>query len=659
MSVLTLSEVIKFYGERPVLNGISLRLSPGEKAGLVGPNGSGKSTLLKIINGDLGLDGGQVHLSRNASLGYLPQEPRPENGKETLRSLLESSLQHLLQIKNEMARLETMISAHAGHTQSTSDELNGLLERYAKLRDRFEEQGGYQIESRMYSVIQGLGFKPEKLENQLANFSGGEIMRARLAAFLLQEPDFLLLDEPTNFLDIPGLEWLERHLRDWAGALLIVSHDRYFLDQVVEHVFHLQEGNLKSYRGNYSSFVLQKKQEELTLQRTYVKQKARINKEEKLIREARGDERSQRQARSRQKRLNKMEKVKPPTETRTFKPGFSFHGRSGRKVISIENVSKYFGGSQILQEISLEIYWGDRVALVGPNGSGKSTLLKIMAGKEKPSAGEIKLGASVRVAYFSQEQEQLNPERTVLEEITETSELTPGEARHHLGRYLFQGEEVFKSVSCLSSGEKSRLALARLSLGEGNCLLMDEPTSHLDLPALEQLEHALQNYPGTLVVVSHDRYFLSTLVNRVLELDQGKAYFFQGSYTEYLEKRRPRMQQQEQQKPRGEEDHRRQEKHWQKKQQIRQAQNRLKKLRESQDQLEAWIAEAEEEINSLEKKLSDPHLYGNFQQVDDLNQMLQQARQNATSYLEQWEQVSVELESLENFLQENDADKNK
>ena len=663
MSTLTLSEVTKFYEDRCVLNRVSFQLPPGEKAGLVGPNGSGKSTILKIINGELETDAGHIHLSWETSLGYLPQEPRPPEGG-TLRSLLEHSLRDLFRIKKELACLEKNISSHAAtqdnlHTaesnlprqqnHSEHPKLNEMLERYTSLRENFEERGGYQIEGRIASVAQGLGFTLEDMEGDVSHFSGGEIMRARLAALLLQEPDFLLLDEPTNFLDIYGLEWLEKYLRDWTGALLVVSHDRYFLDRVVGRIFHLQKGNLKKYRGNYSSFIQQKEQEDLTLQRTYAKQQAKIQKEKKLIREAKGDERSKRQAHSRQKKLDKIEMTQTPEKTRTFKPGFSFQGRSGKLVISLDNINVQFGEHQLFQNLALDIYEGDRIALVGPNGSGKSTLLKIITGEIKPAFGNVKVGPSVKFAYFSQEQEQLNQERTVLEEVTESGNLTPKEARNHLGAYLFQGEDVFKNVGSLSSGEKSRLALALMALQDGNCLLMDEPTSHLDLPALEELEQALQSYPGTLIVVSHDRYFLNTLVNRVIELDGSKAYSYPVSYTEYLEKRKQQQTQAESKKqPLNHNNH-----HMMQKQQMRQAQNQQKKFQKKQEQVENLITEKENELTSLEQQLSDPQHYGDFQGVKELNDRLQRAREDLASYLQQWEEISLELEKIEQYLQEN------
>jgi len=530
MPLLTLSQVTKAYGAEVILDGITLQMQPGEKAGLIGPNGSGKTTLLKIIAAESEADEGELHLARGARIGYLPQEPRPLS-EGTLRRHLEHPLRHIFDLKTEMDRLEKKISEQAETEGRTSE---GDLERYAALTNRFEQEGGYQVEKRLLGVARGLGFSEADLKRPLSTFSGGEKTRARLAGLLLQDLDLLLLDEPTNFLDLSALDWLEKFLRDLNCALLVVSHDRFFLDRVVNRIFALRNHKIKAYSGNYSAYQKQLDLDRLSGERDYRHQQRIKARQERLVREAKADERSKRQARSRQKGLTKMEEIERPDEDRGFKLGLGYSGRSGRQVVIFDQVRKEFDGKAVFDDLSFEINWGDRIALIGPNGAGKSTLLKLIAGTLTPEAGAVRLGPAVRVTYFAQEQEQLNPHLTLLETITAASELDLKEARNHLGRYLFKGDDVFKRVSELSGGEKNRLALARLALKSGNCLLMDEPTSHLDLPALEEIEKVLAHYPGTLIIVSHDRYFLKGLANRVFELENGVIRVYNHSFDRYL-----------------------------------------------------------------------------------------------------------------------------
>jgi len=603
------------FGGQPVLTNLSLQLQRGEKAGLIGPNGSGKTTLLRIISGELEPDSGTVSLARGTTVGYLPQELNWHAGG-TLRAYLEQALRDLFWLKEEMTRLEHVIAAAAGKAEA--EELEALLQKYGQAAAQFETAEGYSAASRIQSVALGLGFKESDLERDLLKFSGGEKTRARLAALLLQQPELLLLDEPTNFLDMEGVEWLERYLRDSTGSLVVVSHDRYFIDKVAGRIFSLQEGSVKSYRGNYSAYLVQREQEQEAAERAYRKRQALLEREERLIREAKIDERSKRQARSRQKRLEKLEAVERPVENRSFTPGFDFSGRGSRRVIRFEGVSKAYGHRVLFSDLSFEINWGDRVALVGPNGAGKSTLLKLIAAVEKPDSGRISLGPSVNVTYFSQEQEQLHPERTLLDEIISSSDLDIRQARNHLGAYLFRGDAVFKKVKDLSGGEKCRLALARLALSEGNCLLMDEPTSHLDLPAIEELEKALQNYPGTLIIVSHDRFFLQNLVNRVMELSQSGLRIFNGSFQYYQEQRensgtspglsgKVEEARDELKQKRREEYRRRLER-----------QRRERRLQEEQARLEDSITAVERNIARLEKTLASPEHYGDYSSLLEL-----------------------------------------
>ncbi|MFO7951354.1 MAG: ABC-F family ATP-binding cassette domain-containing protein [Bacillota bacterium] len=639
MPLLTISGLTKMYGSDLILDGLTMQLQPGEKAGLIGPNGSGKTTILKIIAGDLDPDGGAVHLSRGVRTGYLHQEP-PPLAEGTLRGYLQDPLRHIFQMKTEITSLEEEIAEHSEKEGNPPQE---LLERYAEMTTRFEEEGGYQVESRLLGVVKGLGFSEADLERDLSSFSGGEKTRVRLGGLLLCDLDLLLLDEPTNFLDLAALEWLERYLRDLNCALLVVSHDRFFLDRVVSRIFALQKKEVKSYSGNYSAYQKQLEMERLSNVRERQRLERIKAREERLVREAKGDERSQRQAKSRRKHLEKMGSIEVPEKEQSFKLGFGYSGRSGRQVVIFDRVTKTFDTSPVLEELSFEIRFGDRIALVGPNGAGKTTLLKLISGNLAPTAGKIKLGPSVRVTYFSQEQEQLDPQKKLLGTITAASDFDLKQAHNHLGRYLFRGDDVFKQVKDLSGGEKNRLALARLALGSGNCLLMDEPTSHLDLPALEEVESVLKSYPGSMIIVSHDRYFLKGLVNRVFELKSDRLAIYDCSFEEYLNlKEKKRFGPTREKSGKEEEKKRRQMEH----RRRQEAQKKRRRLQDEQKQLEEQISAAEQEIAGLEETLADPARYGNHDELAELGARLQEEKEGLNQKMERWEQITAELEAI-------------
>jgi ATP-binding cassette, subfamily F, member 3 len=643
LPLLNLSKISKMYGAETILDTVSLQLQPGEKAGLIGPNGSGKTTLIRIIVGELEPDSGELHLARDARVGYLTQEP-PQISAADLRSHLEYPLRHIYKLQEELNQLSQSIAAGAGNgafaygkSSSSEDE----LERYAVLTSRFEEAGGYLVESKLVGVARGLGFVDNDFSRAISTFSGGEKTRVRLAGLLLQDLDLLLLDEPTNFLDLAALEWLEKYLRDLNCALLVVSHDRYFLDRVVGKIFALKNHHLKNYQGNYSAYRRKLELEQLSLEREYKKQQLLKSREERLVREAKADERSKRQARSRQKRLDNLVEVEHPDQEQSFSIGIGFSGRSGRLVVGFDDVNLSFDENAILANLSFEVRWGDRIALIGPNGAGKTTILKLIAGELQPDSGAIRLGPAVKVLYFTQEQEQLKNNKTLIETVTDASQFDLKTARNHLGRYLFRGEDVFKKVSDLSGGEKSRLALARLALGSGNCLLMDEPTSHLDLPALEELEKVLTGYPGTLIVVSHDRYFLKGLANRVFSLTgDGSLKTYEDTFDVFLQSKNcsdnlegaPQRREQEEKRQR-------QQQHLIR-QRLQKEERRLKNL---QTKLEQKIAEREEEIIKLETSLSSPELYGDHAHLARLGEELEQARTKLDLLLEEWEELATRL----------------
>lgn len=640
MPLLTLSQIKKSYGINTILSGISLQLQANEKAGLIGPNGSGKTTLLRIIAGEIEADQGELHLDKKASIGYLSQET-PEIPSGTLLKHLEYPLKDVLDMKQVISDLENEIALGASKYGNSDLSINEYLDQYAEVTESFEEAGGYKLESKLRGVARGLGFAENDFKRNISSFSGGEKTRARLAGLLLQNLDLLLLDEPTNFLDLAALEWLEKYLRDLHCALLVVSHDRYFLDRVVNRIFALQDHKIKAYSGNYTSYREKVKLENKTAEKEFQQQQLLKEREERLVREAKADERSKKQARSRQKRLEKMQALsEPEKKQQSFKLDFNYTGRSGQQVVVFEEVYKNFEDAGVKKEVfrnlSFQIRWGDRVAVVGPNGSGKSTLLKMIASYLKPDSGLVKLGPSVQVLYFDQEQEQLKMEKNLVDTIIEASDMDIRQARNHLGRYLFRGDDVFKKVGDLSGGEKSRLALARLSLSSGNCLLMDEPTSHLDLPAMEELEQLLRNFPGTLVIVSHDRYFLKGLANRVFDLKNKLLKVYDCSFEQYLD----RFESKEsfnlrQCDGRVEDKKRRQEEH----RQRQLEQKRSRKMKKDLERIEYEISDHEQLIERIEKKLSEPKLYGDHKQLAELGVELQQAREELNELLKKWEEA--------------------
>ena len=640
MPLLTLSQIDKNFGDTAVLSGITLKLEPGEKAGLIGPNGCGKSTLLKIITGDTEPDAGELHLSKGARLGYLPQQAQ-DIKESTLRGHLEYPLRHLISLRHKIKALEKEIAREA-EKEGRSPER--LLKDYADLVARFEDGGGYQYESKLLGVARGLGFAEEDFDRPIKGFSGGEKTRARLAGLLLQEHDLLLLDEPTNFLDLAALQWLEKYLSELSCAIILVSHDRYFLDRVTNTIFALEGHRLKIYGGNYTYYQKLLAEEYLSTEREYKKMLLLKEREERLVREAKGDERSKKQARSRQKRLDKLEEAERIEKPRAFKLGLDYSGRSGRLAIGFDAVSYSYGDNLVLSNISFDIASGDRVAIVGPNGAGKSTLLKIIMKELAPQSGTIRLGPAVEVNYFSQEQEQLLPQHTLLETIMADSDLDTKQARNHLGKYLFRGDDVFKEVRDLSGGEKSRLALARLALSSGNCLLMDEPTSHLDLPALEALEKVLAGYPGTLVVVSHDRYFLKGLVNRVFELGGGRLTVYERNFEEYTELKEAGFSGPAESNAQKNIE---KQKRLAKRREKQAAERRLRRLKEEQHRLENEIHTTENEIEALEAALSDPQQYKDNENLVRLSRSLEEAQAALEEMLKRWEELATQTTEQE------------
>ncbi|MEL1134372.1 ABC-F family ATP-binding cassette domain-containing protein [Desulfitobacterium sp. THU1] len=497
---------------------VTFAVEKGEKVGLVGPNGAGKTTLLRACLGELRLESGDVFLT--GTLGYLPQNPLIDENGTVWSSMLEERAD-LIDMRAQLHILEERMA------QSTDEK---IFEQYSSLTERFETMGGYALEAQIRKILSGLGLTKE-VNRSIQHLSGGQKTRLALSKLLLRSPDFLVLDEPTNHLDMDALEWLEGFLKGYAGAILVVSHDRYFLDNIVQKVLHLENGSLQSYSGNYSEYELQRALDEMTLAREADKLSKKIARLEEYIRRNKAGQNSK-QARGRETQLNKIKPIEVSKTAKAMHISLSTGRRSGDRTLILEEVSIEFPGRKLFQGVDVELRRGDRVALLGENGVGKTSLLKAIKGGLNYK-GEIRLGANVKLGYYSQEHEELRGKGSILDEIREDSDLLDPEIRSLLARFGFVAEEVFKPVSVLSGGEKSRLALAKLFLTQGNVLLLDEPTNHLDTRMRDVLEEALQDFDGTLLVVSHDRYFLDRVVNKIARLTPEGIRLYEGDYSTY------------------------------------------------------------------------------------------------------------------------------
>jgi len=533
MSLLTASNLTKFYGPDEVFSGITVEVPHRSRIALVGPNGVGKTTLLNIL---IGLDmptEGEVHMARGARIGFLPQRPELA-GEHSLWDEQLSAFRHLQQMEAELNRLE--------HDMGDPDRHDAALAAYGPLQEQFELAGGYTYETRVRMVLQGVGFEPDEFEMSLAKLSGGQRTRALLARLLLEEPDILVLDEPTNHLDIDAVEWLERFLKDFPGAVLAVSHDRYFMDAFARTIWEMEFGMLEVYRGNYSHYVQQRAERHERHLKEYEAQQEFIAKEEAFIRKHMGS-RLTAQAKGRQKKLNTMKKrgkiVSKPRTRRDMHMRIDAARRSGDKVLMTHNLEVGYADADapLLTVPDITLYRGETAALIGPNGVGKSTFLKTAIGQLEPLLGEVTLGASVEVGYFAQAHERLNPDNTLIDELTEVRPMPISEARNILGPYLFSGEDVFRKVATLSGGERGRLALAKLALSGANLLLLDEPTNHLDIDSQEILQDVLAGFNGTALLVSHDRYLIDALATQIWAAEPGQLVVFNGPYREYLAER--------------------------------------------------------------------------------------------------------------------------
>ncbi|MGG4443667.1 ribosomal protection-like ABC-F family protein [Brevibacillus fortis] len=545
MIIVATQQLQKSYGADPVLQDITLEIKAGERVGIVGPNGAGKTTLFKLLAGIESPDSGELFRAKGTIWAYLPQTPQyPADW--TGEDVVASAFADVIKLQEQMRELEQQM----GLLFENEQELNRLMLRYQKLQDEFEQQDGYQWETKMTQVTQGLGVSSELLATPFAQLSGGEKTKAGLAKLLCQQSDVLLLDEPTNHLDVESMEWLEEFLKNYQGTILIISHDRYFLDAVVTSVYHVDGGEAEFYIGNYSAFATEREERLLRQFAAYQEQQKQIKKMKETIKRLKEwgnrsnppNEAFHRRAKSMEKALARIERIeRPKMEADRMGLQFMKTDRSGQDVLKATGVQKTFGGKQLFADASFLLRFGERKALLGPNGCGKSTLIRMLLGEVQPDVGTLKIGSSVKVGYLSQQALEGDQNQRLIDVFREVARVTEPEARHLLARFMFYGEQVFKRIGQLSGGERMRLRLAQMMHQEINLLILDEPTNHLDIEARETLEEALADFHGSLFIISHDRYFLQKMADGVFWVENKRLVHDVGTYEEAREKQKQRI----------------------------------------------------------------------------------------------------------------------
>ncbi|MGI6548680.1 MAG: ABC-F family ATP-binding cassette domain-containing protein [Syntrophomonadales bacterium] len=636
MILLQANRICKAFGITEVLNGASIVINEHERVGMVGPNGCGKSTFLGCITGDLTPDSGVISVAANRSVGYMQQLPDVDPDSTAWDAVM-NGYADLLEQRRVLAELTQSMANAAG------SDLERLMERYSQVNESYERADGYACEANVRRVMAGLGFKPEQFAQAWSTFSGGEKTRLNLARLLIIKPDILLLDEPTNHLDITSVEWLEDFLISYRGSVLVVSHDRRFLDRVATRIVELRNGMARSYPGNYSEYIRLKAEDDLAASRAYERQQEYIRKTEEYIRRYKAGIKSK-QARGRQSQLERMERLEAVKDVRGISLRTSnFNNESANVVLTANRISKSFGGKVILQELDLIIHRGERLAVVGPNGCGKTTLLKMLVDELPADTGEVKRGSRVKIGYLAQERTNLDSTRTVLDELVYNFDITLEEARNQLGRMLFSGDDVFKRVGDLSGGEQGRLALLKLTLAGGNFLVLDEPTNHLDIDSCQAVEDMLAEFTGTLLIVSHDRYFLDQVVDEIIAIEDGTITRYQGNYSYYHQKAaEKRKAEEEAVKEKKSGDPRSQARSLEK-----EAKQRKRMLTAQLQEIEARIELLEDKKAELESLLSDPETYNNEIMARSSTNEFKKVNQDIESAYEEWETLLEHIELQE------------
>jgi ATP-binding cassette subfamily F protein 3 len=651
--MITFNHVQKQFGSKVLFKDCSLQIGVRDRVGLIGPNGSGKTTLFRMVLGEEPIDGGEILIAKGVKMGYLPQEIITLRGNEVLEEVLKGA-SGITSLQDKMTLLEEELSV----TENPKDQ-ERLAKEYGKLQERYAVLGGYGLEAEGKRILHGLGFKERDFRRPTDELSGGWLMRIALARILLQSPDLLLLDEPTNHLDLHSLIWLEEFLVNYPGAIVTVSHDRAFLNHLVDRIAEIEAQRIDLYHGDYDLYVEEKEARRRILEATYTTQQKKIEQTERFIERFRYKNTKARQVQSRIRMLEKLERVELPGERREVRFHFPAPKRSGQRVIEVRDLYKSYGDLKVYQGIALTLFRGDKVALVGPNGAGKSTLLKILAGVLDFEKGEVELGKDVSRSYFAQFQyDLLHPDYTVFEEVLSiAADETQTQLRTLLGTFLFSGEEIEKKVSVLSGGEKSRLILAKMLLRPANFLLLDEPTSHLDIPSRNVLEMALEQFQGTLCFITHDRHLIDRIANKVIEVNEGNLNVYLGNYEDYLYKKEQIERQEAQQEEEGlapgesllqpikkkspyQLKEERKKEAYQRDQYRRQLQGIEKKL----EGIERALEEATHELDQLTLRLSDSSLYANQKEAFETIEAHKKTQQKVKELSERWESIALELE---------------
>lgn len=639
MMILQVNQLSKSFGADTILTNIKLEVRSRDRIAVVGRNGAGKSTLLKIIAGKLSYEKGDIIKPKDLTMGYLDQHSGLDS-KLTLKEELLSVFDFLKKMEKEMRAIEEMMA------QAGPDKLESLMKTYDRLQQEFKDKGGYQYEAEVRSVMHGLGFAGFDDSVRVQDLSGGQKTRLALGKMLLTKPDLLILDEPTNHLDIDTLTWLEQYLQSYSGAILIVSHDRYFLDKVVTQVYEITRSQSKKYIGNYSSY-LQLKAEQLEREtKLYEKQQDEIAKLQDFVDRNLARASTTKRAQSRRKQLERMEIMdKPLGDEKSASFRFEITRQSGNDVLRVEDLTvSYQDQPPLLRSLDFRITRGESVALVGPNGIGKSTLLKALIQKLQPVSGTIATGSHVSIGYYDQEQAELTSSKRVLDELWDDyPEMNEKDIRTCLGNFLFSGEDVLKPVHALSGGEKARLALAKLMLQKANFLILDEPTNHLDLDSKEVLENALIDYPGTILFVSHDRYFINRIATKVLELSRDKAEEYLGDYDYYTEKKAQQLELKELEKQTEERQKAASEKPGAKKSYEEEKELKRKERQRQRriEDIETRITAIEEQIEKNEELLCNPDVFQDHEKVQEIHSENEQLNEELEQLLSEWETLST------------------
>ena len=638
--ILACQNISKSFGTDEIIKNASFHIEENEKAAIVGINGAGKSTLLKIIMQEIDADEGTVTVAKGKTIGYLAQHQEQDSDKTIYEEVL-SVKQPVIEMEKRLRAMEDAMNG------CDADEMEKLLADYNKLNHEFELQEGYAYKSEVTGVLKGLGFGEEDFDKKMSELSGGQKTRVALGRLLVTKPDIILLDEPTNHLDMNSIAWLETYLMNYKGAVIIVSHDRYFLDRVVTKVIEVFQHRVSVFLGNYSDYAVKKKSAREALLRQYYNQQREIKHQEEVITKLKSfnREKSIKRAESREKMLDKMERLEKPVEDNTdihitLEPNIV----SGNDVMKVEGLAKQFDGNYLFSGIDFEIKRGERVALIGNNGTGKTTMLKIINGLIAPDGGEVRLGTNVHIGYYDQEHHVLHMEKTLVEEISDDYPyLNNTQIRNVLAAFLFTGDDVFKRIGDLSGGERGRVSLAKLMLSEANFLILDEPTNHLDITSKEILESALNQYTGTVFFVSHDRYFINQTATRILDLMGKTVINYIGNYDYYLEKRE---EQTALHVTAGQAEARVPEKtsavkmDWE---QQKKEQARIRKQENAIKKVEADIEAKEQAIAEIDEKLADPAIATNSAKLNELGSLRAKEQEALDELYEQWETLSSEL----------------